>query len=577
MLARTFGFDLLGQSHERLWVGIWWGLATSAAEAVGYGTLYYLLTLAFSEQVDQSTVLSALAGFTALAVLMTWFRAKVYDESFSTSFASVAAARLRLADHISKLPSGGFTHKRTEAVADLLTSRFQLYQDVVVHIWGMAVANAAMPVFLWLLLVIIDWRLGLFAVLLVPLAFATIPWSHHMLATASQKLAKIRTDALTSVVEHVEGARELAQFDLERARLDLAQTRLVDLESEQMRLELAPAPALLTFAFILQLGLGVTAVAGAYAFSVGSIAAIALLGGLVVAQRYFRAIGDLAINLTELRFAQNVLGEIRHLADEPAMPMPEPGERPKDGSITFDRVNFSYGDDAILNDVSGHIDAGSVVALVGMSGAGKSTLAGLLARLQDVSSGGIRIGSVDIRTITAETLNAQIAMVLQDVVLFEGTIADNIRLARPDASFEDVTAAAQAAEIHDFIENLPDGYETRVNANGANFSGGERQRMAIARALLKDSPILILDEATSSVDLTHEESLQKAISRLTKDRTVMVIAHRLWTIAGADQIWVMDSGQIVQRGTHADLILQDGQYRKMWEAQVEARSWRLGN
>lgn len=576
MLSRAFGFDLLGQRHERLWVGVWWGFATAAAESIGYGVLYYLLTIVYAEQVDHRTVLGALAVFTLLALLMTWLRAKVYDESFSTSFANVAAARLRLADHISQLPSGNFTHKRTEAVADLLTSRFQLYQDVVVHIWGMAVANAALPVFLWLLLIVIDWRLALVALLLVPLAFATIPWSHRMLAKASLKLSKIRNEALSSVVEHVEGARELTQFDLERCRLDLADKRLADLEREQMRLELAPAPALLTFAFVLQLGLGATAVAGAYALHDDTITAVTLLGGLVVAQRYFRAIGDLAINLTELRFARGILDEIRQLANEPAMPMPQTGDIPKNHSITFDRVSFSYGSDVILREISGHIDAGSVVALVGMSGAGKSTLAGLLARLQDVTGGAIRIGGADIRNMTAETLNRQIAMVLQDVVLFDGTIADNIRLARPEASIEDVITAAREAEIGDFIENLPEGYETRVIADGTNFSGGERQRMAIARALLKDAPILILDEATSSVDLTNEEALQKALSRLTKQRTVLVIAHRLWTIASADEIWVMSGGQIVQRGTHQDLVLQDGQYRMMWQAQAQARSWRVG-
>jgi ATP-binding cassette subfamily B protein len=215
-----------------------------------------------------------------------------------------------------------------------------------------------------------------------------------------------------------------------------------------------------------------------------------------------------------------------------------------------------------------------MIALVGPSGAGKSTLAQLVVRLWDVDAGAIRIGGVDIRDMSAETLNRTVAMVLQEVVLFEGTVADNVRLGRPDASDADVVAAAKAARASGFIEALPSGYDTRLD--GVSLSGGERQRLAIARALLKDAPILVLDEATANVDLEAEAEIQAALSALTRRRTVLVIAHRLWTIVGVDEIWVMDEGRIVQRGTQERLLEETGGvYRRLWDAQAQARSWRI--
>lgn len=575
MLSHALGFNILGEPDRRLRIGLMWGVATAAAETITYAALCVLLVRLFTGTTAASDVTAAALVFGALTILLIWLRARAYTETFAVSYASVAAARLRLADHLSRLPAHVLTKDRNEVIAELLTVRFQLYQDVAIHVWGLAVANAALPVFLWGLLVVLDWRLAVMAAILVPVAFLAIPWSHRLLTRASKRLAKTRNMAIGGVVDQIDGLREFRQFDPEGRRFDKARDAIDAFKDGQMKLELAAAPALLLFAFILLMGLGAVAVSGVVLLLDGTIAAASLIVFLIVAQRFFRGIGDLGVNMAELRFARDVLEEIRALSEEPTLPEPETGVAPRDNAIAFEEVCADYGDGLVVKHVSGHVPAGSMLALVGMSGSGKSTLAGLVARLQDVSGGALRIGGADVRDMTIETLSSHVSMVLQHVVLFEGTIADNIRLGRPDAADDDVVKAARAAQAHDFISALPEGYATTIAASGDILSGGERQRIAVARALLKDAPILILDEATSSIDLPGEERIQTALSKLTRGRTVIVIAHRLWTVKGVDQIWVLDDGCVVQRGTHAELLAEEGRYKALWDAQVAARAWRI--
>ena len=571
------GFDLAGENAAKLGKGFGWGLATTIVEALTFIALYRFLIVAFDGRVDNKVIVEAGVVFAIATLLLIVIRAGAYSENFSTTYQIVAKARLRVADHLSRLPMAAFTKKRSELVAELLTSRFQVYQDVVMHIWGMAVVNACLPLLLGLFLLWIDWRLGALCLILVPIAFLAIPWSNRLLVRASVRTDAMRGRAVGAVTDQIDGIREFRLFDRHGRRLAIAHGNLKALEEAQMRLELAAAPALLTFGFVLQLGFGLIAVLGVLVVERGQLEIVSFVAAMIIAQRIFKAAGDLGINLAELRFASAILDDIRALSVEATLSEGHIEDLPESHAISVDNVSFSYGEDAVLNRISGEIAAGSKVALVGMSGSGKSTLAGLMARLHDVDEGAIRIGGVDIRDMTAERLNTLVAMVLQDVVLFEGTVADNIRLGNPDANDKEVVRVAEAAEADEFISRLPQGYETRIAPNGGNLSGGERQRIAIARALLKDAPILILDEATSSVDLAHEEKLQRAIARLTRDRTTVVIAHRLWTVRSADQIWVLEGGKIVQRGKHQTLLGQKGRYQSLWRAQSEARSWRLAS
>lgn len=575
-----FGFDLAGRREPRLWRGLALGVAAALVETIPYVELARVLIVVFAGRADVALAVEAALVLMVATILLVVLKARANVENFAATYGVVADARLAMADHLSRLPMGVFTQTRRAVIAELLAGRFSLYQDVVTHVWGLAVVNAALPVFLWGVLLMVEWRIALVAAAFVPVAFAAIPWSLRLLSRASEAVADQRDDLVAGVVDQIEGSRDLRQYDRAAQRRGLVEDQLQRFEQAQMRAELAPAPALLAFAFVLQLGFAVAAIIAAVGVTRGDIMPVALILLLVVALRFYRSIMDLGLNLAELRFARDTLARIRRLAAESPLAEPPVSRTPADAGITFDAVSFAYEGNggAGLHGIDGHIPSGAMVALVGPSGSGKSTLAHLVARLWDVGSGSITIGGVDVRALSADTLARTVAMVLQDVVLFEGTIADNIRLGRPEASDDAVEQAARAARAHTFITALPQGYATTLDAEGGPLSGGERQRIAIARALLKDAPVLVLDEATANIDTENEAEIQAALSTLTAGRTVLVVAHRLWTITRADAIWVIDRGRIVQRGAHRDLLADsDGLYRRLWDAQMQARSWRIAS
>jgi len=575
-----FGFDLAGRREPRLWRGLALGVAAALVEAIPYVELARVLIAVFAGRADVALAVEAALVLMVATILLVVLKARANVENFAATYGVVADARLAVADHLSRLPMGVFTQARRAVIAELLAGRFSLYQDVVTHVWGLAVVNAALPVFLWGVLLMVEWRIALVAAVFVPVAFVAIPWSLRLLSRASEAVADQRDDLVAGVVDQIEGSRDLRQYDRGAQRRGLVEDQLQRFELAQMRAELAPAPALLAFAFVLQLGFAVAAITAAVGVTRGDIMPAALILLLVVALRFYRSIMDLGLNLAELRFARDTLARIRRLAAETPLAEPAAGRTPADAGITFEAVSFAYEGNggAGLHGIDGHIPSGAMVALVGPSGSGKSTLAHLVARLWDVGSGSIAIGGVDVRALSADTLARTVAMVLQDVVLFEGTIADNIRLGRPEASDDAVEQAARAARAHGFIMALPQGYTTPLDAEGGPLSGGERQRIAIARALLKDTPILVLDEATANIDTENEAEIQAALSTLTAGRTVLVVAHRLWTITRADAIWVIDQGSIVQRGAHHDLLADsEGLYRRLWDAQMQARSWRIAS
>ena len=565
-----FGFDLARRKRRRLWPGIALAASASLAEAVCYVALYRALTAVFDGRADGALVFETVAILAVAFLSLVALRARANIATYSAVHDLVADARLAVADHLGKVAMGCVTTARRSTVAELLSGRFGLYQEVVSRAWGMVVADVALPLWLWLLLAFVDWRMAVVIGSLIPPALLAIPWSHRLLTSASGRLSALKHATTSDIVEQIEGMRELRQFDTTgRSSLSLQQM-LGQLEAEQMRSELAPAPALLVFAFILQVGFAVAAACGTVLLSGGYVAPAAFVVFLIVALRFHRALLDLGLTLAELRFARDTLDEIRSLVRKPVLPEPDGSEDPADGSVEFDRVSFSYQRDreTVLKRVSGTVPTGKTLALVGPSGSGKSTLAHLVARLWDVDGGAIRIGGVDIRRLSSPVLHRTVATVLQEVWLFDGTIADNIRLGRPDATDAEVETAARAARAHDFIMALKDGYATRIRGS-VTLSGGERQRLAITRALLLDAPVLVLDEATASIDLENEADIQVALSELVQRRTVIVIAHRLWTVADADEIWVLEDGRIAERGTPEALLADESsRYRAMWDRQL---------
>lgn len=337
----------------------------------------------------------------------------------------------------------------------------------------------------------------------------------------------------------------------------------------------AAVGGLIGFAVAVQAAFTVLVIVGTALALGGTVDAPALLALLVLAARFVEPGAEAAVLGTELQKASRSLGRIEDLLAEPGLPAPTAPHHPQGTGIDLDEVVFGYDGRQVLNGVSAHLPAGSLTAPVGPSGAGKTTITRLLARFWDVDGGAVRIGGVDVRAIDPDELMSLISVVFQDVYLFEGTIEDNIRVGRPQASDDDVRHAARPARVEEIVERLPAGWATRVGEGGATLSGGERQRVSIARAILKDAPVVLLDEATSALDPENEHAVAAALTALSAGRTVLVVAHRLATVVAADQILVLDQGVVAEAGTHAELLAAGGQYAAFWQRRRSAQGWRL--
>lgn len=570
-----FGFDLAGRAEPRLWRGAVFSAMGAVAEASPLVVAYYVMETAFRGTLDSGTVVWATGALVA-GLAATWFFKTVGGvESFVATYSLVCDARLRLADHLRRLPMGFWSRQRTGTVSSVLTDEFALYSEIVTHVWSLVVTHLAKPLAIVVVLLCVDWRLGLLALSLLPIALVSIPWSYRLLNRAADRLATAKAKAHADLVEYAQGARTLREYGQTgpvQARLDES---LADLEAEMMRTELAPAPAIFSYKLIVWLGFSLLLSGGVWAVDAELVSGPRFLLFALLSLPLYESMGELSNYLALGRFASRTLERIRALFEEPAQAEGDANAEITHFQIRAEGVCFSYEDRAAVRDVSATFECGQVTALVGPSGSGKSTLAHLINRLWDVDDGRITIGGADIRDMSLAKLRHSVATVLQDVVLFRDTVAENIRLGRPSASHAEVVAAAKAARAHDFIQELPDGYETVLGEGGADLSGGQRQRLSIARALILDAPILVLDEATSAVDPDTEHLVQEAIRTLMQGRTVVVIAHRLWTIRHADRILVMDSGRIVEHGKHEELLGQSGLYHRLWETQQASRGWKL--
>ncbi|MCO5082944.1 MAG: ABC transporter ATP-binding protein/permease [Rhizobiaceae bacterium] len=573
-MLRLLGLDLAGRRFEGLHAALAYGAATALFEAIPYGVLVWALHSVLTG-ITEPWQAPASAGLLLIAFFGAWFcKAQALLKSFSATYCMVAEMRLAAADRLGRMSLGRIQRGRGATLADLFTDRFTLYQDIVTHMWWQVSSTLGFPVVIWIMLMLVDWRIGTVIALFIPLALWVVPWSFRLLDRATDKVIPARNDLANRIVELVEGIKDVQLMDAEGVRADAARRSVRTLEERALATELAPSPAILAFGFVWSLAVSAAIVIGAWMYLDGTTSVFALAASLVLSARLCASLSDLGIFLIEFRFARRALMSIREFVDQPLLPAAASPLEPQGAGIDIDHVSFSHDDEQTLSDVSLALPAGGILALVGPSGSGKSTLAGLIARLWDVDAGAIRIGGVDLRNMSPDVLNATVSMVLQEVSLFEMPVKENIRLGRPGASDAEVEASARAARIHDRILDMPQGYDTILQGGGVALSGGERQRIAIARALLKDAPVLVLDEASASVDLENEWLIQDALDELTRGRTVIVIAHRLWTVAGADRIAFMRDGCVTETGSHDELIARNGDYASLWKQQAQARGWR---
>ena len=496
-----------------------------------------------------------------------------YRANFRGAYEMSASGRLSLAEHLRKLSLGFLSRRDPGDLSSMLITDFMMAETGISHHLPQLMGAVVMPVLAFASLVWIDWRMAVAMFAALPLAMLVLWASTSVQRRLGGKQIQAKINAGNRLEEYLQGIRVMKAYNLLGDRFVRLRDAFAELRRACIRQEALLGPFVLLSITIVRAGLTMMVLCGTYLLLGGELSLLVFVLFLVVGSRVFDPLTSALTNFTEFRYFSIAGGRILTLMNEPEMK----GERqsPEAGDIRVEHVSFSYQDKEVLHDISMTFTENSLTALVGPSGSGKSTVMKLCARFYDPQKGRIFFNGVPTDEINPESLMNHITMVFQDVYLFQDTIRNNIRFGKTDATEEEIIAAARKACCHDFIMHLPQGYDTMVGEGGCTLSGGEKQRISIARAILKDARIILLDEATASLDPENEAEVQKAIDTLIKGRTVIAIAHRLKTIKNADRIIVMDNGQIKEEGTHEALMQADGLYTRLWNIQEHISGWRL--
>ena len=574
---------ITGNRLNKLTVPVLWNAFQFSWKGVPFGFLYLIVLELFSNYENPGSELNTgllgayVLGLIACLIVQLLVTKKAYDSIYVSAYSLVADARIRLGEHLRKLPMGFFKRKDPGDATALLLQDMDKVESTFSSSFPDLISCIAFPIIMAVFLLVADWRLSLAMLASVAIAIPVLVLCLRILKRFSLRQINARNNATSRTMEYVQGIKVIKAYNQtgERfSRLDEANEKM---RKECIKLEAVPGPFIVSFMFILELGFIAALLLGTYYVIGGTLTVPIFLLFLVLGYQFFEPLKQMSMFIAEMRY-MTVAGE--RISDVLASkPLSEPqGSAPLDRfDIEFEGVTFAYGDKDVLKNVDLKIPEKNVTALVGPSGSGKTTITNLIARFWDVDKGKVTVGGRDVRDMPTEQLLSYVSMVFQDVYLFNDTISNNIKIGKPGATEEEVIAAAKVARCHEFVEKLPQGYDTMVGEGGCTLSGGEKQRISIARAILKDAPIILLDEATASLDPENEMLIQQAIGALVRSKTVVVIAHRLNTITSADQIVVLDKGEVVESGKHEELMAKRGLYRHLWDEQQRAHGWKLSS
>ena len=497
-----------------------------------------------------------------------------YRSCFREAYSMSAKGRTDLAEHLRKLPLGYLYKRDPGDLANMLMGDFALLEHGFSHFAPQLIGALIMPILAFIGLAFLDWKMALAMLSVLPIALIIFIGATKVLRHLGQRHMKAKINAGNRLQEYLNGIRVIKAYNMTGSRFERLEKSFKELMRESIRLEGWVGPFVMLAIACMRAGLTIMILLGVYLLTKGELSLITFVTFLIVGARVFDPLTLALVNFAELRYSEQAGERILSLYQEPIMAGDKsPTEK---CNINFNDVTFGYGSNNVLKNISVQMESGSLTALVGPSGSGKSTMLKLIARFYDPSSGKVLLGGHDMREMQPKAIFGKISMVFQDVYLFQDTILNNIRFGKENATDEEVYEAAKLACCHDFISKLPGGYNTQVGEGGCTLSGGEKQRISIARAFLKNAPIVLLDEATASLDPENEQDVQRAIAGLIKGRTVIVVAHRLKTVCNADKIYVLNEGKIAESGTHDSLIREGGLYAKLWGLQKQSHGWVLG-
>ena len=570
-------YALTDQGVRNTKKGAFWTVIVNLVVMGGMGILYLLMADFMSTLTDGQPLPSAslFIGLAVMFVILSFVtHLQQYHNTYSLVYNEVKATRLSLAERLRRLPLGYFGKRDLADLTETLMGDVNRMEHVWSHVLGYLYGAYISTAIIAVCLLVYDWRLTIACLWGVPVAFGLLFGTRKISARASERTKQAAIRVSDGIQEALENVREIRATNQEVRYLAGLNQKIDDHEKVTIQGELGTGIFVNAASVIMRLGVATTILAGASLILSGQIDFMLLFLFLLVITRVYAPFDQSLALIAELFVSQVSADRMNEIYDTPTAEGAEVFE-PKGHDIVFDHVGFAYDKKKVLDGVSFTAREGEVTALVGPSGSGKSTCARLAARLWDVTEGTIRVGGVDISTVDPEALLTDYSMVFQDVVLFDDTVMENIRLGKRGATDQEVRAAAEAANCGEFIRRLPQGYDTPIGENGAKLSGGERQRISIARALLKNAPIVLLDEATASLDVENETAIQGALSRLIKNKTVLIIAHRMRTVAGADQVVVLSGGIVAEQGSPAELYARKGLYTHMVDLQSASQNWTI--
>ncbi len=495
-----------------------------------------------------------------------------YNECYVSAYEESANRRITLAESLRKLPLSFFGKRDLADLTSTLMGDATALETTFSHTVPQLLGSILSLVIIGIFMFVFDWKMAIALLAALPISMLLLFGTKRIQDNLSRKSIKATVNSSDTIQECLEGIKVVKGYNMDNKMLNDLDDRFDKVYKAQIKGELVTGIFVSASQLVLRIGIALVVIVGTYLLSNGQIDIIKLILFLLVASRLYDPLSTAMMHIAEIFNAGVRIERMKEINEYPVQGGSSEYE-PKGYDIVFDDVAFSYNDNEVLHGVSFTAKQGEVTALVGPSGSGKSTITKLAARFWDVNRGSIKIGGTDVNSVEPEALLQSYAIVFQDVVLFNDTVMNNIRIGKKDATDEEVMKAAKNAQCEDFINKLSNGYNTVIGENGYTLSGGERQRISIARALLKDAPVILLDEATASLDAGNETKIQEAISNLIRNKTVVVVAHRLRTIVGADKIVVLQDGNIVEEGTHEEMVKEDGLYKRMISVQKQSAEW----
>jgi len=538
------------------------------------GILMLIIWELFKENPNTQFIWGVVVAMVLMLLIQLWVSKRAMLTSSISIYKMGAKLRILLGNHLQKLSLGFYKKRDPGDLASVVLSDVTNVESVLSHSIASVFNSIFGTIFLSVFLLFLDWKLALLMLLAIPVGFLFVYTAGLLSKKMNKQYIASRNNTSSRFIEYIQGIKHLKAFNQTGERFDTLKNSFDKLRKDSIKMELLPGPFVITTFIVFEVFFLLMLYMGIERLNFSTIAIPVLVVFLIIGYRLYEPLKLLMVDYVILKY-MNI--SVTRIVDLLKSPLQDIGKdlTPKTHEIEFKNVTFSYIDRDILKNVTFTIPAQSLTALVGASGSGKTTIANLIARFWDVQKGEVSIGGIDVKDMNPKTVYGLISEVFQDVYLFDDTIYNNIKIGKPETTRKEIMKFVEKAQITEFLDDLSDGLDTKVGEGGSHLSGGQKQRISIARAMLKDAPIILLDEATASLDPENEIYIQQAIQELVKDKTVVVIAHKLQTIRNANKIIVLENGRIKEEGKHEELLKINGLYANYWHTQQNTSGWRL--